>query len=68
MEGEADVTSSLRHLRLNSGDMNTIFVSGARKLNGQTAAIVGICALHSYFTILCSAHRGFPRILNSFPL
>lgn len=39
MEREADVTSSLRHLRLNSGDMNTIFVSGARKLNGQTAAI-----------------------------
>lgn len=39
MEREADVTRTfVRHLRFNSGDMNTIFESGARKLNGQTAA------------------------------
>lgn len=39
MEREPDVTRSfLRHLRFNFGDMNTIFESGARKLNGQTAA------------------------------
>lgn len=39
MEREADVTRSfLRHLRFNSRDMNTIFESGAQKLNGQTAA------------------------------
>lgn len=55
MEQEADVTRSfLRHLRFNSGDMNTIFESGARKLNGQTAAKWGICALDRYFKILCS--------------
>lgn len=56
MEWEADVTSFLRHLRSNFGDMNTIFVSRAEKLNGQTAAI------HR------SARGGFPSIPNSFSL
>lgn len=81
MEREPDVTRSfLRHLRFNSGDMNTIFECVVRKLNGQTAAngesvpwtvILKCCAhrrLFHIYSIQChcnSISLYFSRIIHS---
>lgn len=56
MEREPDVTRRfLRHLRFNSGDINTNFESGVWKLYGQTAAN-GESVLWTVI-LKCCAHR-----------